>query len=91
MDLVKALEDRYKKPEIPEMNIGDTVRVSVKVKEGKSERIKAFVGTINANKHGGINERLLCAASLTMSGERFPHPLAHHQLDSGATRGKVPC
>ncbi|HHU05643.1 MAG TPA: 50S ribosomal protein L19 [Clostridiales bacterium] len=58
MDLVKALEDRYKKPEIPEMNIGDTVRVSVKVKEGNRERIQAFDGTIIAKKHGGINETI---------------------------------
>jgi len=58
MDLVKALEDRYKKPEIPELNVGDTVRVSIKVKEGNRERIQAFVGTIIAKKHGGINETI---------------------------------
>ena len=32
MDLVKALSDQYLKPELPEINVGDTVRVSVKVK-----------------------------------------------------------
>jgi len=58
MDLVKALEDRYKKPEIPELNVGDTVRVSIKVKEGNRERIQAFDGTIIAKKHGGINETI---------------------------------
>ena len=34
MDLVKALTEKYMKPELPEMNVGDTVRVTVRVKEG---------------------------------------------------------
>jgi len=58
MDLIKALDDKYKKPELPEMNVGDTVRVSLKVKEGNRERIQAFDGTIIAKKHGGINETI---------------------------------
>lgn len=58
MDLIKALDDQYKKPVLPEMNVGDTVRVSIKVKEGNRERIQAFDGTIIAKKHGGINETI---------------------------------
>lgn len=38
MDLVKALTEKYMKPELPEMNVGDTVRVTVRVKEGKIGR-----------------------------------------------------
>ncbi len=55
MDLVKILSERYMKPELPEMNVGDTVRVLVRVKEGNRERTQAFEGTIIAKKHGGIN------------------------------------
>ena len=58
MDLVKALSEKYMKPELPEMNVGDTVRVDVKIKEGNRERIQAFEGTIIARKHGGINETI---------------------------------
>jgi len=58
MDLIKALNDQYVKPELPEMNVGDTVRVSVKVKEGNRERVQAFDGTIIARKHGGITETI---------------------------------
>ena len=58
MDLIKALNDQYVKPELPEMNVGDTVRVSVKVTEGNRERVQAFDGTIIARKHGGINETI---------------------------------
>lgn len=58
MDLVKALSEQYLKPELPTMNVGDTVRVTVRVKEGNRERNQAFEGTIIAKKHGGINETI---------------------------------
>ena len=58
MDLVKVLSEQYMKPELPEMNVGDTVRVLVKVVEGSRERTQAFEGTIIAKKHGGINETI---------------------------------
>ena len=48
MDLVKALSSQYMKEELPEMRVGDTVRVHVKIKEGS--RI--------ARKHGGIGETI---------------------------------
>ena len=58
MDLIKALTQEYMKPELPQMNVGDTVRVHVKIKEGARERIQIFEGTIIARKHGGINETI---------------------------------
>jgi large subunit ribosomal protein L19 len=58
MDLIKALSQNYLKPELPPMNVGDTVRVTVRVKEGSRERSQAFEGTIIAKKHGGINETI---------------------------------
>ena len=58
MDLVKALSDQYIKPELPPMNVGDTVSVTVRVKEGNRERNQVFKGTIIAKKHGGINETI---------------------------------
>ena len=58
MDLVKALSEQYVKAEAPQVEIGDTVRVNIKVKEGNRERIQAFDGTVIAKKHGGINETI---------------------------------
>ena len=58
MDLVKTLSDRYIKAELPSMNVGGTVRITVRVKEGSRERTQAFEGTIIAKKHGGINETI---------------------------------
>ena len=50
MDLVKALNSQYMKEELPEVKVGDTVRVHVRIKEG------VFEGTVIARKHGGIGE-----------------------------------
>ena len=58
MDLIKALTTQYMKPELPTMNVGDTVRVTVRVQEGNRVRNQAFDGTIIAKKHGGINETI---------------------------------
>ena len=58
MNLIETLTNQYMKPELPEMNVGDTVRVTVRVKEGNRERNQAFDGTIIAKKHGGINETI---------------------------------
>ena len=56
MDLVKALTSQYMKEELPQVNVGDTVRVHVKIKEGSRERVQVFEGTVIAKKHGGIEE-----------------------------------
>ena len=58
MDLMKALTSQYMKEELPQMNVGDTVRVHVKIKEGSRERIQIFEGTVIAKKHGGIEETI---------------------------------
>ena len=56
MDLLKAFTQKQLKAEPPVANIGDTVRVHIKVKEGARERIQVFEGTVIAKKHGGIEE-----------------------------------
>ena len=56
MDLVKILSEQYMKKELPEMNVGDTVRIMVRVKEGNRERIQLFDGTVIAKRGGGISE-----------------------------------
>ncbi|MCD7757018.1 MAG: 50S ribosomal protein L19 [Clostridiales bacterium] len=44
------------KQEVPDIEIGSTVRVHIKVKEGSKERIQIFEGTVIARKHGGVSE-----------------------------------
>lgn len=56
MDALKIISDSCLKPELPKFNIGDTVKVSVRIKEGERERVQMFEGTVIAKKHGGIAE-----------------------------------
>jgi len=56
MDLMQVFTEKYKKAEMPAANVGDTVRVHIKVKEGSRERIQVFEGTVIAKKHGGLEE-----------------------------------
>lgn len=56
MDALKLISNSSLKAEVPELNIGDTVKVHVKIKEGDKSRIQIFEGTIIAKKHGGISE-----------------------------------
>ena len=58
MNLIQNLTEKYMKPELPVMNVGDTVRVTLRVKEGNRERNQAFEGIIIAKKHGGIQETI---------------------------------
>lgn len=56
---MSSLQDLVKgqlKSEIPELNVGDTVRVSVRIKEGDRQRTQMFEGTIIARRGGGISE-----------------------------------
>jgi large subunit ribosomal protein L19 len=46
----------YKKEDIPEFKVGDTLRVHVKIIEGQRERIQVFEGYVLKRQHGGINE-----------------------------------
>ena len=56
MDLIKAFTNEQLKTEVPVLNIGDTVKVHNKIKEGNRERIQIFEGTIIAKHGGGISE-----------------------------------
>lgn len=56
MDALKLISNSSLKTEVPVLNIGDTVKVHVKITEGDKSRIQVFEGTIIAKKHGGINE-----------------------------------
>ena len=56
MNIIEAIEKDYMKAEVPAFAVGDTVKVMVKVVEGKNERIQAFDGVVIAKKNGGVRE-----------------------------------
>ena len=55
MDALQKITESCMKNELPSFEVGDTVRVQVKIKEGDKERLQAFEGTVIGIKKGGIN------------------------------------
>ena len=55
MDIIKSIEHEQLKNKVPELKIGNTVRVHVKIKEGNKERIQVFEGVIIKKQGGGVN------------------------------------
>ena len=56
MDALKLVEESSVKNEVPQFEIGDTVRVDVNIREGERERIQVFEGTVIARKGSGVGE-----------------------------------
>lgn len=56
MDALKIIAQDSMKKEMPVVNVGDLVKVHVKITEGDKSRIQVFEGTVIAKKHGGISE-----------------------------------
>ena len=56
MDIVKSIEHEQMKNKVPELKVGNTVKVHVRVKEGNRERIQVFEGTIIKVQGGGVNQ-----------------------------------
>ncbi len=55
MNIIEAIEQDYKRDDIPELRVGDTVKVYIKIKEGNKERIQMFEGYVLKLQNGGIN------------------------------------
>lgn len=56
MDILQQITQEQIRTDLPKLEIGDTVRVYVKVKEGNRERVQMFEGTVIKKNHGGIQE-----------------------------------
>ncbi|GLC32726.1 50S ribosomal protein L19 [Clostridium omnivorum] len=56
LDIIKAIEAEQIRTDLPNFNVGDTVKVHVKVKEGNRERIQMFEGTVIKRQNGGLRE-----------------------------------
>jgi len=58
MNLVDKINQKQIKPNLPEIRVGDIIRVDVWIKEGKKERIQAFEGLVVGKKGGSVSERI---------------------------------
>lgn len=55
---IRSIEAKYIKDQLPEIHVGDTIKVGVKITEGNKERIQPYEGTVIAKRNGGINETI---------------------------------
>ena len=90
MDLIKAMTQSQLK-EIPEIGIGDTLRIHNRIKEGTRERIQIFEGTLIARKHGGISETITLRRMSYGIGVEKTFPLHSPNVEKVVVtrRGKV--
>eukprot|EP00764_Aduncisulcus_paluster_P003224 gnl/Carplike_NY0171/14919_a22167_132.p3 GENE.gnl/Carplike_NY0171/14919_a22167_132~~gnl/Carplike_NY0171/14919_a22167_132.p3 ORF type:complete len:102 (-),score=19.05 gnl/Carplike_NY0171/14919_a22167_132:19-324(-) len=91
MNIMDKLNKEQCKTDIPEFSVGDTVKVSVKIVEGTTERIQAFSGVVIARKGSGIQEAFTVRRVISGLGVERTFPL-HSPRVAGIQvmrRGKV--
>ena len=91
MNALKLISQNSMKSELPKFNIGDTVKVSVNIREGERERIQVFEGTVIAQNGSGISETFTVRrVSYGVGVERiFPLHSPNVKNVEGVRKGKV--
>ncbi len=56
--MIRAFEESQQKTNLPEVYVGDTVRVGVRISEGNKERVQPYEGVVISKRHGGLNETI---------------------------------
>lgn len=90
-DIIKKLEEAQMKAELPQFNVGDTVKVSAKIKEGNRERTQVFEGTVLKIQGTGVRKTFTVRKISNGVGVEKTWPL-HSPIVEGVTvvrRGKV--
>ena len=91
MDIIREITQKQINPNVPEFRVGDTVRVDVKIIEGKRERIQAFEGTVVARRGGSVSETFTVRKMSSGVGDERTFPI-HSPKVAGITvvrKGKV--
>ena len=90
-EIIRSIEAKQLRNDVPAIAIGDTVRVQVKVVEGKNERLQAFEGVVIAKRNGGIRETFTVRRVSYGIGVERTFPLHSPRLDKITVlrRGKV--
>ena len=81
MNILDQITMDYKKTDIPEFNVGDTLKVHVKIVEGQRERIQIFEGYVLKMQHGGINETFTVRKLSQGVGVEKTFPLHSPRID----------
>ena len=80
MDIMTAITNEYKK-EIPVFNVGDNVKVHIKIKEGSRERIQIFEGFVLKKQNGGISETFTVRRIASGVGVEKTFPVHSPKID----------
>jgi large subunit ribosomal protein L19 len=90
-DIIKSIEAEQLKATVTEFNVGDTVQVYAKVKEGNRERLQVFEGTVLKRQNGGSRETFTVRKSSNGIGVEKTWPLHSPSIDriEVVRRGKV--
>lgn len=91
MDLIKVVESEQLRNDIPDFNVGDTVKIHVKVVEGNRERIQVYEGVVMKRQGGGLSETFTVRRISYGIGVERTFPLHSPRVDKieVARRGKV--
>lgn len=91
MDALKIIAESSMKKELPSFSIGDTVKVGVRIREGKTERVQMFEGTVIAIKGSGISKTFTVRRVSYGVGVERVFPLHSANVDSVEviSKGKV--
>ena len=57
-ELIRSFEEAQIKSDLPDIYVGDTVRVGVRIREGNKERVQPYEGVVIAKRHGGMHETI---------------------------------
>ncbi|MDR7812522.1 50S ribosomal protein L19 [Lacrimispora sp.] len=90
-EIIKNIEAAQLKQEVPQFNVGDTVKVYNKIREGARERIQIFEGTVIKRQNGGARETFTVRKNSNGIGVEKTWPLHSPSVDNieVVRRGKV--
>lgn len=81
MNIIQAVTEEYKRNDIPAFNVGDTVKVHIKIKEGSRERVQLFEGFVLKKQNGGISETFTVRRIASGIGVEKTFPINSPKID----------
>lgn len=81
MDIISAIEQDYKRDDIPEFGVGDTLKVYIKIKEGNRERLQMFEGFVLKMQNGGLSRTFTVRRIASGVGVEKTFPLHSPMID----------
>ena len=90
-EIIRAIEAGQMRTDLPNFNVGDTVKVYVKIKEGTRERVQMFEGTVIKKQNGGLRETFTVRRVAYGTGVERTFPINSPSIDKMEVvrKGKV--